>query len=304
MITMTLTGAAAGAALCFLAWAVLPGRVNHAVTLGRIDAARAVAPGPIAAPRPVQAGWGESTKLRVGRRADTALRRRGLALTRLRQDLAIVDRTMEDHLGSVLAVFAGGLVGGLAAAWLLLAAGLPIPPVSVAPVAVLLGVMLAVARQADVKHGAERRRREFRRALSAYLDLVAMSLIGGTGLPEALPSAARVGRGWPFLLIGEALGRARALGRSAWAEFSDLGGQIGVDEFRDLAAALALVGEEGARISTTLIARASTLRRRDIADVEGRAKERDTSMRVAMVVISFGFLLFLLYPAVTNILNS
>ena len=250
------------------------------------------------------AGRAQAAKAKMGRRAANALRRRGITLARLQQDLAILDRTMDDHLGGFLAVFTAGLFGTLAAESLLIAAGLPLPPVALLPLSALLGGVLVWARHADVTRAAARRRREFRRALSAYLDLVAMSLIGGTGVPEALPSAARVGKGWPFLLIGEALNRARAFGRSAWSEFADLGRQVGVDEFRDLAAALALVGEEGARISSTLIARASTLRRRDIADVEGRAKERDASMRVAMVVISFGFLIFLLYPAVINILNS
>jgi tight adherence protein C len=304
MIAMILAGAALGGALWFLTWAILPVRVNHVVTIGRIDAARSAAPASRHRPAETAAGRIALAKIKWGRRAEEILRRRGLTVTKLRQDLAINNRTLDDHLGGVLAVFAGGLVGAFAAQALLIAAGMPVPPVGVLPIALLFGIVLVAARQQDVHRAGARRRREFRRALSAYLDLVAMSLMGGTGLPEALPSAARVGRGWPFLLISDTLDRARALGRSAWAEFIDLGQQIGVDEFRDLAAALALVGEEGARISTTLIARASTLRRRDIADVEGRAKERDTSMRVAMVVISFGFLLFVLYPAVRNILNS
>src|SRR4051794_3332751 len=189
---MILAGAALGAALWFLAWAILPVRVNHVVTLGRIDAARSRAPASAPGQAETAVGRGAATKKKWGRRVEEALQTRGLTLTKLRQDLAIVDRTLDDHLGGVLAVFAGGTVGALAAQLLLVAAGFPVPPVAVFPVAVLFGVVLVAARQQDVHRAGARRRREFRRALSAYLDLVAMSLMGGTGVPEALPSAARV----------------------------------------------------------------------------------------------------------------
>ncbi|TAM88229.1 MAG: hypothetical protein EPN43_08540, partial [Jatrophihabitans sp.] len=94
MIAMTLVGAAMGATLWFLAWTVLPARVNHAVTLGRIDAARATSAASTLVPGRTAAGRFDAVKVRVGRRAESAFRRRGITLGKLRQDLAILNRTL------------------------------------------------------------------------------------------------------------------------------------------------------------------------------------------------------------------
>lgn len=308
MTTMVLVGALLGAAVWFLAWTLLPARTDHTVTLGRLDAARTrtashaqgSANADIAGMSTGIAAWTRRGGTELARWLD----RRGVALTRLRRDLALLDRGVEVYLASLLALFTATLLGALllAACWVSL--GFPIPAGVIVPAALLIAAAAVAARHQDVRRAADTRRRQFRRALSAYLELVARSLMGGTGVPEALPAAAGVGSGWPFRLISDSLDRARVIGTSAWSELGALGARIGVDELRDLATALALVGQDGARVSATLVARASTLRRREIADIDGRAKERDTSMRVAMVCIFFGFLLFVLYPALTNVLST
>jgi hypothetical protein len=63
------------------------------------------------------------------------------------------------------------------------------------------------------------------------------------------------------------------------------------------------VADDGAKIRASLSARAATLRRRELAEAEGKAGERSQSMLVAQLLICFGFLLFLAYPAVYNIFN-
>jgi tight adherence protein C len=304
---MVLAGALFGAAVWFLGWTALPARTDHIITLGRLDAARAATTAPYRTDQPATeitvgvAGW----QRRGGQELARWLERRGAQLTRLRQDLALLDRGLDDHLGALIGLFAATLVGALllAGCWISLDV-IPISATLILPTAVLIAASVVAARHHDLTRAGATRRRQFRRALSAYLELVARSLMGGTGVPEALPAAASIGSGWPFRLISDTLDRARAIGSSAWFELGALGERIGVDELRDLATALALVGQDGARIAATLIARASTLRRREIADIDGRAKERDTSMRVAMVCIFFGFLIFVLYPALTNVLTT
>lgn len=304
---MTLVGASFGAAVWFLAWTLVPGRTDHVVTLGRLDAARAGTASTFHTDRSAArstVGWA-AWKGRGGQEVAGWFQRRGVQFARLRQDLTLLDRSLDDHLGALLGLFTATLFGTLVLAACWLALGLvPIPASLLVPIAVVIAAAAAAARHHDVTRLAATRRRQFRRALSAYLELVARSLMGGTGVPEALPAAAKIGDGWPFRLIAATLDRACAVGTSAWSELGGLGERIGVDELRDLATALALVGQDGARIAATLIARASTLRRREIADIDGRAKERDTSMRVAMVCIFFGFLLFVLYPALTNVLTT
>ena len=73
---------------------------------------------------------------------------------------------------------------------------------------------------------------------------------------------------------------------------------------RDLSAALALVAEDGAKIRESLGARASSMRRRELADAEGKAGENSESMLVAQLVIAMGFIVFLVYPALTGIMGG
>ena len=305
MIAAIVAGVAVGLSVCFLAWTLIPGRADNVAVLGRIEAARTARPW-VTVQKPVaELDWLGKLKARSGARVASLLSRRDVEATNLRQDLAIIDREFDDFVGASLVGAVATFIGVLLLGSLMLAAGVGIPGTAIAPAALILAVVIVFARLQDVHKLAEQRRREFRRGLSAYLDLVAMGVIGGTGLPEALPAAAAIGKGWPFRLLAETLARARDMSgpRAAPAELGELGRRIGVTELRDLATALSLTGEQGARIGKTLIDRAKTLRDRDTADVQGRAAERDSSLQVAEVGIGAGFLLFVVYPLVVSVLH-
>jgi hypothetical protein len=79
--------------------------------------------------------------------------------------------------------------------------------------------------------------------------------------------------------------------------------EIRVDELRDLAAALSLVAEDGAKVRESLTARAASLRRRELADLEGQAGERSQSMLVAQMFLVAGFLVFLVFPVIGVLLG-
>jgi tight adherence protein C len=156
---------------------------------------------------------------------------------------------------------------------------------------------------ADVRRQAEERRRGFRHVVSSFLDLVAMNLAGGRGVPEALQAASHISDSWAMVRIRDTLQAARLQGVTPWAALGELGDEVDVDELRDLAAALALVAEDGAKVRDSLSARAASMRRRELADAEGRAAAKSQSMLVAQLFLCVGFLLFLLYPAVARILG-
>ena len=77
-----------------------------------------------------------------------------------------------------------------------------------------------------------------------------------------------------------------------------------VDDLRDLAAALSLVAEDGAKVRESLTARAVSMRRREIADLEGQAGEKSQSMLVAQMLLVAGFLVFLTFPVVGVLLGA
>jgi tight adherence protein C len=222
----------------------------------------------------------------------------------LRADLALVDRSLDAYLAyTVLGGLAGGLVSlvlaGLAAAFV------PILPVFTPALVVLLGVLVgALLPTAAVASRAGVRRRDFRHVVGSFLDLVALNLSGGRGVPEALTSASQISDGWAMIRLRETLEAARLAGVTPWAALGELGQQTQVDELRDLAAALELVADDGAKIRESLAARATSLRRRELADAEGRAQARSQSMLVAQMLLAVGFLTFLVYPAVVRVLGS
>lgn len=229
---------------------------------------------------------------------------RGWQLSRQRQDLALVGRTVGTHLAAkvttglglfLLAPVLWGLMGLL---------GVPIAatlPTFVALVLALLGFLLpdfALRREAN------ERRRDFKRSVGVFLDLVAMNLAGGRGLPEALLAAASVGDHWSMVRIRQALANARLYGTTPWVALGELGRQIGVDELEELSGALILAADDGAKIRSSLSARAATLRRRELTQAEGEEGERSQSMLVAQMLISVAFLLFLIFPAVSQLLAA
>ena len=128
-----------------------------------------------------------------------------------------------------------------------------------------------------------------------------MNLAGGRGVPEALSAAAGVSQGWGMVRLRETIENARLQGITPWAALGRLGDDMKVEELRDLAAALALVAEDGAKVRDSLTARAASMRQRELADSEGRAQERSQSMLVAQLLLAAGFLVFLIYPALSGI---
>ena len=156
----------------------------------------------------------------------------------------------------------------------------------------------------EVKQKADTRRRDFRHAIGAFLDLVSMNLSGGRGVPEALMAASEIGSGWALGRIRDALAGARITGQTPWQALGSLGEEISVDELRDLAAALSLVAEDGAKVRESLSARAVSLRRRELADLEGQAGEKSQSMLVAQMLLCAGFLIFLTYPVIGVLLST
>ncbi|WP_130799029.1 type II secretion system F family protein [Streptomyces otsuchiensis] len=228
--------------------------------------------------------------------ADVYLRR-GWVQHSLRADLALLDRGWEGFLASKLMLAAVGMFFGP-----MVFAGIYLVGVGSSPfIPVWLGLAFAALffflPDLEVRRDAAEKRRAFRRVVAAYLDLVAMSLAGGRGLPEALKAASEVSDGWALLRIRSALADARITGISQWQALGKLGEEVGVEELSDLASSLALVADDGAKVRDSLGARAETMRSREMAEIEGGAGEKSQSMLIAQLLLCAGFLIFLIYPA-------
>lgn len=223
---------------------------------------------------------------------------------RARRELAIAGRTLEQHgLEKVTCALLLGAVPSLMVA-LLRAGGVGVTAVFAvvgAPVGCVTGFVIP---DLTLRSRAADRRRAFRYALSAYLDLVNVLLAGGAGVETALAAAAEAGDGWAFDHLRQSIVRARSTRSSPWTTLAELGRFLGVQDLVELAANVELAGEQGARIRTSLMAKAQALRGRHAAEVEAEANAATERMGVPTVVMFIGFLVLLGYPAAVTVMGG
>jgi len=241
---------------------------------------------------------------RLADRLEVMAAERGWELGRQRADLALMGRTRGSHLASKVTV-ALGLFLLAPVLWSMFAiAGAHLPGTVPLVVGLALAVFGFLLPDLALASEAKTRRRDFRRCVGIFLDLVAMNLAGGRGLPEALMSASTVGDHWALVRLRQALANARLYGTTPWAALGDLGRELDVEELEELSGALVLAAEDGAKIRSSLSARAATLRRRELTQAEGEEGEKSQSMLVAQMLISTAFMVFLGYPAVAQLLKA
>jgi len=299
MILELLAGASVGAGVLVIVLALRRPVPGVAATLHRLDRQRRPRRSMTASAAGAELdGRLDRVRTTLGERIEAEVGARGWQLMRTREDLAVMNRSMSTHLGTKALLALGafvwlpvvvrlsGLVGGI---------GVPI-------VLALAGAVFGFFLPDLTLHSeAEKRRRDFRHVTGAFLDLVAMNLAGGRGLPEALMAASSFGDHWAMVRMRQALSNARIMGWTPWEGIARLGRDLGVEELRDLASALALAGDEGARIRMSLMARAESMRRKEMVDIEGAAGESSQSMLMAQLLMCVAFLVFLAYPAVSQL---
>lgn len=227
-----------------------------------------------------------------------------LATGTTESDLALCNRPLSELVAQKLLY---GLFGGLAGA--VMAAVLSSLIDSIAGVTTaLFGCVGAacgfVLPDLTLRSAASRMRRDFVHSFSGFLDLVNVLLAGGAGLETALVAAADAGDGPAFDQLRIALSRARTSHRSPWEELHMLGERLGIGQLVEVAGSLQLAGEHGARVRTSLSARADALRFRQMSEIEAAANSSTERMGLPMVLLFLGFLVLIGYPAVTNVIGG
>ncbi|MFJ3711240.1 MULTISPECIES: type II secretion system F family protein [unclassified Streptomyces] len=298
-----LIGAVLGLGIYVLVRALSPSKRSAVSQVRRIDALRAAGsgyerPGSQSAEDDGRLG---SLRAKVGVRIADLYMQQGWEQRSLRSDLAVLDRSWERFLATKVLLGVSGLIFGpmlFAIAWAIGFGSGPIIPVWLALACAALFFFLP---DLEVRRDAADKRKDLRRVIGAYLDLVSMNLAGGRGLPEALMAAAEVSDGWALRRIRNTLADARITGTSQWLALGRLGEELGIEELKDLSSSLALVADDGAKVRESLASRAETMRHREMAEIEGAAGEKSQSMLVAQLLLCAGFLVFLIYPAAMRV---
>ncbi|WP_405663782.1 type II secretion system F family protein [Streptomyces sp. NBC_00079] len=293
---MILLGAGAGLGLWALVVWLVPPRPPLAELIARIQAQPK--------PRPLLTPQGGSWAVRLGSPFTARLRSLGLPHTSIEKDLAITGRSADTHLAEKAALALAGLLLPVAVGLVLALGGRPQPwPVPTgASLALAAGGFLLP--DLTVRTEARRRRTAFRHALSSYLNLLHILLAGGAGVDAALHDAADTGQGWAYRQLRRALNTARLTRSSPWTVLGQLGEELEIGELTELAASLSLAGTEGAKVRASLAAKAAAMRTRDGAEAEGQANAATERMALPGMLMAFGFVIFVFYPALVQIAVS
>jgi Flp pilus assembly protein TadB len=295
-------GALAGLGLFLLALALIPRRISLARQIAAFDAGSTRQ----SARRSSGAANGKESEAsrRIGAVAARLCAEQGWDFPSIKANLSLTGKSFESYLAGKILLALFGLIFVPILAIMAGLAGIRFSVVIPVWIGLIAAGIFFFLPDLELKQKATARRRDFRHAVGSFLDLVAMNLAGGRGVPEALMAAGDIGSGWAMWRIRDALTNARITGQTPWQALGALGEDVGVEELTDLSAALSLVAEDGAKVRESLTARAASLRRREISDLEGKAGQRSQSMLIAQMLLCVGFLLFILYPAAIAVFNA
>lgn len=229
----------------------------------------------------------------------------GADMSDLKADLAVLDRSEEVHLIERLktGVFWAGVPLVFSIFALIVTGDLVLSPTLIAVVSAVLLVVGWFLTDGQVRSQAAERRREFESALTTYLGLVSILLAGGSGIEGALQDGVEQGEGWPFQVLRRSLTDARIRGISPWTAMEETGERLGLEAMTDLASTMELAGTSGAHIRESLMTKAKALRNHHITEIEREASGRTTAMAGPTGLMMTGFVILLIYPALTAVLS-
>lgn len=183
------------------------------------------------------------------------------------------------------------------------AAGVVLPWAVPLCAGIVLAALFAFVPDIAARRQARERRREFRAALSTYLDMVALERAAGAGPAQALQAPVDVCDGWVFRHLAQVLDQAKRAGEQPWRGLASLGERAGVSELTELADIAEDAESEGTQVLSTLLAKAQSMRTTALSDARARANSRTSEMPVAIGLSVFGFLVLVCFPAIYRIMN-
>ena len=215
------------------------------------------------------------------------------------QDLNILGICGAELAGRKAALALGGLLGPPVLFAVLLVAGVDLPALLPAVLSVGLCALGWVIPSRQVGERAALAREEFLAALTAFLALVGLERQARGSPTEALEEASRISGAWPFVMIHTELLRAELAGQPPWDGLRDLGRRVGVEQLTNLADIVAAAAD-GAAVFETLLAEARNLRNAELSDQQEKAGVAGEQLTLPAIVLALGFMMLVLYPALTR----
>ncbi|MDE0775225.1 MAG: type II secretion system F family protein [Nocardioides sp.] len=289
-------GALLGLGLVLLVVRLMPAEPDLAEALGRLTPAR----GRASALAPVTTAKG---KERIGLWAIKVLPP-ALWIRTPTRELALLRIPLARFYGDkIVFAFLGLLIAPLMAYFFdVIGLGFPVAVPAVGSLG-LAGVMFFLPNYNAVDD-AKKARLEFARALGAYIDLVALERNNGSGVRQAMESAAEVGDSWVFTRLSEELTRSRWSGQPPWDALHALAEELGLTELDDFADIMRLSGEEGASVYSNLRARSAAMRTAMLNDEVAEANAVGERMTIPGSLLGVIFMALLVAPSLLRMFGN
>ncbi len=285
-------GGLIGMGLALLVWRLLPVHPDLASALDNLAPERSLAPPAVQAPD-------RQAQDRIGL---WATRHLTLSLTPVpTRDLALLQMPVHRYHGQKILYASFGLLFPVALTVMVTLIGVHPPLLIPAAASVVTAAALSLLPDYNVRSDATKAREQFTRALSAYIDLVALERLAGAGPRQAMEAAAAIGDSWPFRRIAEELARSRWSGVPPWDALARLASDLNLDDLADLADIMRLSGEEGAAVYQTLRARSAAIRSAIVSEDLARANRAGERLTLPGAVLALTFAVLLTAPALIRL---
>jgi len=182
--------------------------------------------------------------------------------------------------------------------------GLGVPFTIPAVGSVGLAVVMFFLPDYNAVDDARKARLEFKRALGAYIDMVALERNSGAGVRQAMEAPAEIADSWVFVRLREELSRSRWSGVPPWDALHELATEFGLPELDDFADIMRLSGEEGTRVYSTLRARSAAMRTTMLNAEVAEANATGERMSIPGSLLGVIFLALLVTPSLLRMFEG
>ncbi|MCC2592477.1 hypothetical protein LKO27_03450 [Tessaracoccus sp. OS52] len=211
-------------------------------------------------------------------------------------DLAILQRSRASLHGARIITGAIGLVIGPLITVLAALASFQLPFAVPVLGSLALAAVMWTLPGSEVKDKAREARAEFSHALGAFVEMVALERLSGSGVPQALQRAADVGDSWAFKRISTTLKRTQYTGRNPWDALADLGKELNLTDLVDLADIMRLAGA-GTQVYNSLRARGASMRNALLNSHIARANQAGERIAIPVGLLVLVLAVTLITPA-------
>lgn len=167
----------------------------------------------------------------------------------------------------------------------------------------VLAVALWFVTDFQLRAEAGRRRREFTRFVTVYLELVAVALLGNSTPDAALSAAANVSDSWVFARIRREYRIADTTRSSKWQALERLGDTVGVAALGEMARVMRM-SDAQVSVREQLRAAGDKLRNEVITDDATQAARVSNQMQLPIMLTIIPVLALVLIPTVLQFLGT